>query len=115
MNERIKHLVRQAADDNNPSHNEHGVFLVGKELEQFARLIVQGLVSKMEVDGSDFYYNQFNDYGAVTVKFFVDCDPKEKMVGAEVQADYPDGRRGTGRYHLNDRFVDYLLEQLDGI
>ena len=33
------------------------------------------------------------------------------MCGEEVQAEYVDGIRGTGRYKLNERFVEYLMKR----
>jgi hypothetical protein len=82
-------------------------------LERFANLLVQDIVSKMQVDSCDFYHNQPNDYGCITVKFFLGAgDPWHTMRGEEVQADYVNGRHGTGRYLLNENFVEYLLESI---
>jgi hypothetical protein len=77
-------------------------------------LIVREVVSKMEVEGSDFYYNKPNNYGAITVKFFVGGDAKQ-MTGEEIRSQYHGGIRGTGRYKLNDKFVEHLMNQHFGV
>lgn len=85
----------------------------GVDLEKFAELIVREIVNTMEVEASEFYYNEPNDYGAVTVTFFTGSgDPWNNIRGEETQAQFHDGYRGTGRYKLNDNFVKYLMEKI---
>jgi hypothetical protein len=55
MNERIKELVVRAAEDNNPSYNELGIFLGGEELQKFVALIVKECVDKMWIAGTDHH------------------------------------------------------------
>lgn len=117
MNNRIQELLKAAgfyiygkkivAADNGSSGD------ASKCAKKLIQLVVQEIVSKMEVDGYDFYYNEVNEYGAVTVKFFVDCDPAKEMAGPEIQARFADGIRGTGRYSLNEKFVEYLIKLID--
>lgn len=83
------------------------------ELEQFVKLILTELVSKMEVDGSDFYHNEYNDYGVITVLHFVPGNAHD-MAGPEVFAEFSNGYRGTGRYQLNEKFVEHLMQQCFG-
>ena len=112
MNERIQELMKQAME---PSGLEGlGGSYMELNPEKFAKLILGELVSKMEVEGGDFYHNESNDYGCVTVKFFTGAgDPWHSMRGEETKAKYVNGViRGTGRYRLNEKFVEYLLETL---
>jgi len=125
MNKRIKELMTEAGmkyklDSSTPHFGEDGSIYLEEmnvydtfDPEKFAELLVQDIVSKMEVDGSEFYYNEPNDYGCVTVKFFMGPGhPWHTMRGEEVQADYANGRRGTGRYLLNKNFATYLLNSI---
>lgn len=81
--------------------------------EKFAELVVHSIVADMQVEGSDFYHNEPNDYGCVTVKFFTgEGNPWMTMRGEEVMGNYVDGVRGTGRYRLNELFVKCLMEKL---
>lgn len=77
------------------------------------RATVRAVLDLFEVDGSDFYHNESNDYGVITLKLFLDKgDPWHKYRGDEVTAEFRDGRRGTGRYRLNDATVDAVLAQI---
>jgi len=105
MNERIQELAERCYH----RYSEHNI-----DLEKFAELIVREVVSKMAVEGSNFYYNEPNNYGAITVRFFVEGDPN-LMAGEEINAQYHDGIRGTGRYKLNDKFVKHLMKQHFGV
>lgn len=112
MNNRILELAESAGS----THKQNlGVYqFYEKELEDFVENIVRELVSKLEVDGSEFHYNQPNDYGSVTVTFFTgQGDPWRTMCGEEIMAEFSDGGlRGTGRYRLNENFVQYLVDTL---
>lgn len=114
MNKRIYDLARQAAAAEGFGSEVWQTTFTDK----FAQLLVEALVDTMEVDGSEFYYNEFNEYGSVTVKFFVGCDPRKEMRGPEVQGlfvtdDDQFEERGTGSFRLNRRFAEYLLGKLD--
>jgi hypothetical protein len=113
MNERIKQLAEQAQK---VAYYTDGGYtpIMTLDQEKFAELIVREVVSKMEVEGSDFYYNKPNNYGAITVKFFVGGDAKQ-MTGEEIRSQYHGGIRGTGRYKLNDKFVEHLMNQHFGV
>lgn len=110
MNERICELAEQAGS----THKQNlGVYqFYEHEMDKFVELIVEELVSKMQVEGSEFYYNEPNDHGCVTVKFFVPGNPQDNMRGEEVMGNFADGVRGTGCYRLNSNFVQYLLKGL---
>ncbi|NDB36197.1 MAG: hypothetical protein EB023_12860 [Flavobacteriia bacterium] len=116
MNKTIQELVKQSME---PSGVDGlGGSYLELNPEKFAQLLVEALVDTMEVDGSEFYYNEFNEYGSVTVKFFVGCDPRKEMCGPEVQGlfvtkDDQFEERGTGSFRLNRRFAEYLLGKLD--
>jgi hypothetical protein len=119
MNERIKELAEQAGFEITPWRDEllpcvHQEGPIDIELEKFAELIVRELVSQLEVEGSDFYYNKNNNYGVITVKYFVSGDSNQ-MCGEEVQAEFHNGVRGTGRYRLNEKFVEHLMKQNFGV
>ncbi len=123
MNERIKELTEQANawyPDGYPSAEggddawQNLVIFEKEDLQKFTELIVKEIVSKMAVEGCDFYYNEPNNYGALTVKFFVDGDANQ-MAGEEIKAQYHDGIRGTGRYKLNDKFVKHLMKKHFGV
>jgi hypothetical protein len=113
MNERIQELKTQAWDyacshipPNALGQKNHEDYFA----EKFAELIVRELVSTMSVEGSDFYYNEPNKYGCVTVQFFVPGDAR-LMRGEEIQGQFRDGVRGTGRFKLTERFVEHLMNR----
>jgi len=112
MSERIKELAEQAGVTGNfAAGTEYATPIpLSNELKKFAELIVRELVSQLEVEGSDFYYNKNNNYGVITVKYFVSGDSNQ-MCGEEVQAEFHNGVRGTGRYRLNEKFVEHLMKQ----
>ena len=116
MNERIQELAKQADPDYTGLYDDDmGHALVGEEaIKKFAELIVRELVSQLEVEGSDFYYNKNNNCGVITVKYFVSGDSNQ-MCGEEVQAEFHNGVRGTGRYRLNEKFVEHLMKQNFGV
>lgn len=112
MNEKIKNLVEQCTTV------EHGVIqprsrgdVYHFDKEKFAELIVRELVANIQVEGSDFYHNEFNDYGCITVEYFVPGNA-HLMRGEEVQAEFVGGViKGTGRFRLNERFVEHLMKR----
>ena len=118
MNERIQQLAEQAGITTNLDTDffeKDANKWVDYFAEKFAELIVRELVSKLEVDGGEFYYNKSNNWGRITVKYFVDGDP-DRMRGEEKQAKFWGGEvRGTGYYHLNEQFVQHLMEQHFGV
>jgi hypothetical protein len=122
MNDRIKELYEQAYlvreyPDSDPMRggNPPTLYWGGEaSAKKFAELIVREIVSKIEVESSDFYHNESNGWGAITVKYFVSGDP-HRMCGEEVQAEFYNGVRGTGRYHLNEEFAEYLMKQYLGV
>ena len=117
MNERIRELAEQAGITTNLD-TEYFEKDINKWVdyysEKFAELIVRELVSKLEVEGSDFYYNKNNNYGVITVKYFVSGDSTQ-MCGEEVQAEFHNEVKGTGRYRLNEKFVEHLMKQNFGV
>ena len=115
MNKRIEELAKQAGgdilfyDNGSGIAKEDGIFFDVESLEKFAELIVKELVSKIEVEGCDFWYNETNDYGRIKVRFFMGGDPK-RMCGEEIVRKYVDGMRPSGFYRLNDEFVKHLMK-----
>ena len=113
MNKRIRELADEATRKYDRLGND--IPFAQPDLEKFAELIVRELVSKLEVDGCEFYYNESNNWGCITVKYFVDGDP-DRMRGEEKRAKFWGGEvRGTGYYHLNEQFVQHLMEQHFGV
>ena len=109
MNKRILELAKQSGLIQYESDGKM------EEVEKFTKLIVSELVSKLRVEGSDFYHNECNNYGCITVKYFVDGDP-HCMRGEEEQSKFWDGKvRGTCRYYLNEKFVQHLMKQHFGV
>jgi hypothetical protein len=77
------------------------------------RATVRAVLDLFAVDGSDFYHNEANDYGVIDLKLFLGPgNPWHLYRGEEVQADFIDGRRGTGSYRLNDALVDEIMRRL---
>lgn len=113
MNPKIQELAELAGGLPVDSQGDQTFSFRERALERFVELILAELVSRMQVEGSDFYYNEYNDYGSITVQHFVEGDARA-MAGAEIQADFSNGRRGTGRYWLNDKFVEHLMQQCFG-
>ena len=118
MKARIKELAQAAgavfvepSTDFFGEQHPGGALTTNFDIEKFGLLLTQEIVSKFEVEGSDFYYNEPNDYGCVTVKFFTGKgDPWHEFNAGELQSLYADGEvRGNGRYRLNKEFAEYLL------
>lgn len=113
MNKLILELSKQA-DEYADSLGLGGDEWRDAQNKKFVELIVRELVSKLEVEGSDVWHNQSNDWGAIKIKHFVDGDPNQ-MLGEEVMAQYANGTvKGSGRYRLNDRFAQHLMKQCFG-
>ena len=117
MNDRIFELAKQAdliQWDSLPSGARTPDHESVVKAKKFAELIVRELVSLLQVDGSDFYHNEFNNYGCITVKYFVPGNP-HLMCGEEVKAKFHDGMKGTGRFLLNEKFVEYIMKSHFGV
>ncbi len=120
MNERIQKLAAKAVTRfdrdmvGSMEPADSGRWVPFDNMEKFAELIVRELVSQLEVEGSDFYYNKNNNYGVITVKYFVSGDSNQ-MCGEEVQAEFHNEVKGTGRYRLNEKFVEHLMKQNFGV
>lgn len=113
MNPRLRELAELAGGFPLDGHGDNTLAFRERALERFARMVVAELVSRMQVEGSDFYYNEYNDYGSITVQHFVEGDARA-MAGDEVFAQFHNGYRETGRYRLNDKFVEHLMNQCFG-
>lgn len=112
MNKRIEQLAEQAYKEFVADCSYTNINPIFPELrDRFARLLLEDIVANMQVEGEDFYYNTFNDYGCVTVKFFVPGDPWKTLRGNEVMGRYGEQGevRGTGRYRLKSEFAQNLL------
>ena len=111
MNKRILKLFNEAGF-HQPEMERLGI---EHKFEKFAELIVKELVADIQVEGSNIYYNRYNDQGCITVHYFVDGDPN-RMCGESVKAEFGDGKiKDTGRYRLNDEFVRHLMERCLGV
>lgn len=119
MNPRIQTLIDECTtvsddlvyDGENSYMKTHEYF----DKEKFAQLIVRELVSTLEAEYCDFYHNEANDWGCITVKYFVPGDA-HLMRGEETKAEYVGGViKGTGRFRLNERFVEYLMKNHFGV
>lgn len=112
MNKRIQELAEQAGLAE--AADVRGGYIYPAGIEKFAELIVKELVADLQVEGSNFYYNRYNDQGCITVHYFVSSDPN-RMCGESVKAEFGDGKiKDTGRYRLNDQFVRHLMERCLG-
>ena len=117
MNNRIFELAKQAdliQWDTLPSGARTPDYESVVKAKKFAESVIRELVSarctfRVEPSVDGFYYNKFNDYGCITVKFFVDGDPF-LMAGEEINA-------GThySTYRLNERFVKHLMKETFGV
>jgi hypothetical protein len=102
----------QWADDNPAQANE--LDALRRAREENARSVLRALFNLIPIDGSDFYYNEPNDYGVVTMHWFCgEGDPSQLYRGVERQAQYFDGTRETDTYYLNDAAIDQMLKQID--
>jgi hypothetical protein len=115
MNKRLQELIEQAGfkvyEGGTVGTPQFGDHIKDGVIEKFAELIVRELVANIQVEGSDFYHNEFNDYGCITVEYFVPGNA-HLMRGEEVQAEFVGGViKGTGRFRLNERFVEHLMKR----
>ena len=110
MNERIRELWAQCVIKHTKTPmNWQDV------ADEFAELIVRELVSTLQAEYCDFYHNEANDWGCITVKYFVPGNA-HLMRGEETKAEYVGGViKGTGRFRLNERFVEYLMKNHFGV
>jgi hypothetical protein len=75
---------------------------------------VREVVSILQIESSDFYYNEPNDYGSITTRIYTgEGNPWELFRGDEIQAKFNNGVRGTGYYQLNDEVIPIIMERLD--
>jgi hypothetical protein len=82
---------------------------------------VRALLALFQVEGSDFYHNEPNDYGVINVALYSGMgDPFAQYAGPEVQGEYAvrggaEGEteyRGTGSYSLNEAAVRMVMNKL---
>lgn len=78
----------------------------------FDRATVRALMDLMSIEGCDFYHNKPNDYGVITCKLFIGEGDADRFRGEEEQGNFHGGRRGTGRFKLNEAGVDRIMELL---
>ena len=79
------------------------------------RSAIEDLFKLLPVEGEHFYFNQSNDYGTITFKWFCgEGNPWALYRGTEQQGNYANkpSPRGTGRYFLNDDAVTTMLAML---
>jgi len=81
--------------------------------EQIRQEAVRDVLSLFRVEGSDFYYNQSNDYGVIKLRLHTGAgDPFEQYRGEAVMGMYRDGPRISGDFGLNDAAVTMVLERI---
>lgn len=79
---------------------------------------IRAVLDLFQVEGSDFYHNEYNDYGCVTMKLFVPGDAN-RFAGNEVMGRFYEHAsrkevvRGTGRYTLNDALVGEIARMIE--
>lgn len=82
------------------------------------RVTIRAVLDLFEVDGSDFYHNEPNNYGAIDLKLFTGKGSPRKYRGTPLMGRY-EGKNGvlevreTGRYKLNDKLVDRIVEMIE--
>lgn len=84
------------------------------ELPKLDRATIRAVLDLFSVEGSDFYFNEANNYGCITMKLFTgEGDPFVRFRGEAEMGEY--GKRGggtevrpTGCYSLNDRLIDEI-------
>jgi hypothetical protein len=85
-----------------------------EQIEKIQRETIRAMLDMLSCEYSDFYYNQPNDYGTISLTLFSgEGDPGKLYRGEEHTAQYRDGIRGTGSYKLNDAAVEMLLKKVN--
>lgn len=74
------------------------------------RATVRAVLDLMSIEGCDFYFNEINDYGCITMKLFTGRGDAGRFAGEEQTALFLDGVRGTGYYRLNEAGIDRVME-----
>lgn len=79
---------------------------------EFDRATVRAVLDLMSIEGCDFYFNEYNNYGCITMKLFTGEGDAGQFAGEERTRQFRDGVRGTGYYRLNDAGIDRVMELL---
>ena len=86
-----------------------------KAFEAGRRSAIEDLFKLLPVEGEHFYFNEPNNYGCITFKWFCgEGNPMKQYAGTEQMGQYH--KRGlcpTGRYYLNKDAVDIMLAALN--
>lgn len=85
-----------------------------KEVERIRREAVRDVLSLFAPEGADFYHNEPNDYGCITLRLWTGEGNPEKFQGEKEMAEYGPKRevRWSGRYKLNEAAVDMVLDSI---
>jgi hypothetical protein len=75
------------------------------------RATVRAVLDLFAVEGSDFYFNEPNDYGCITMRLYTgQGHPWLLFRGAAEMGNYRDGQRPNGYYKLNDALIDRIVK-----
>lgn len=83
------------------------------QLYRARRETIRQVLDLMSVEGEDFYYNEANDYGRISLGLFTGAgDPFNRFAGEQQQSLYAGGvMRPNGRYRLSELLV-YRIEEM---
>lgn len=85
--------------------------------EEQAFEVLKALFSLHPVEGSDFHFNEANDYGSIKLTIFTTGDAT-RFVGTPEVRRYIDRKKGgfvsrnSGFYFLNDQFIQEILPKV---
>lgn len=84
--------------------SEDGTLTNSTELEQFARLVLEGFLDQMSIDISEIYHNEYNDYGSIQMTWFTGPGDPHRLYRGE----------DRGRFHcsLNEAAIDLALGEV---
>lgn len=82
--------------------------------EDQAKAVIRALLAQMRSEGADFYYNQPNNYGSITMHVHTGKGDAFELYAGKPQLSRYGTRNGgveerpNGYYGYNERLVDYL-------
>lgn len=78
------------------------------------RATVRALLDLMSIDGCDFYHNEPNDYGYITMTLFTGSGSAIDFMGEERMLNLAGGAvRGSGYFGINEAGVDRVMQLLE--
>ena len=83
-------------------------------IRHIQRETLRKLFELASAEYSDFYYNESNNYGAISLRFFTGRgNPFDQYASNEKLSNFSGEIRGNGFYTLNDNAIEMFLDKIN--